>query len=199
MKITFHLLQFLDTKMAGNSITLMSHECHSVRNHCHLYCLFNSFFGLTPRNSKHCITGPVSRESTSNWCFPINRASDVANGSWRYQGYLFLLYTIKELFNLHSQYQHYWKPVDMRSQGITNYCYDLGPDSYQCRKSHCGDYKNPLHLDVVDRYLRRRGDKTIPGEAPPSLESFYPPWVAGIDLPQSRCCGFLVSFTNEHI
>ena len=24
------------------------------------------------------------------------------------------------------------------------------------------DYKNPLHLDVVDRYLRRMGDKTIP-------------------------------------
>ena len=42
----------------------------------------------------------------------------------------------------------------------------------------CGinrDYKNPLHHDVVDRYLRRMGDKTIPDEAPPSLESFYPP------------------------
>ena len=60
------------------------------------------------------------------------------------------------------------------------------------------DYKNPLHLDVVDRYLRRMGYKTIPDEAPPSLESFYPPWVAGIDLPQSRCCGFFVSFTNKH-
>ena len=61
--------------------------------------------------------------------------------------------------------------------------------------SHVKDYKNPLHLDVVDRYLRRMGDKAIPDEAPPSLESFYPPWVAGIDLPQSRCCGFFVSFT----
>ena len=61
-----------------------------------------------------------------------------------------------------------------------------------------GDYKNPLHLDVVDWYLRRMGDETIPDEAPPSLESFYPPWVAGIDLPQSRCCGFFVSFTNKH-
>ena len=60
------------------------------------------------------------------------------------------------------------------------------------------DYKNPLHLDVVDRYLRRMGDKTIPDEAPPSLESFYPPWVASIDLPQSRCCGFFVLFTNKH-
>ena len=36
------------------------------------------------------------------------------------------------------------------------------------------DYKNPLHLDVVDRYLRRMGDKTIPDEALPSLASFYP-------------------------
>ena len=60
------------------------------------------------------------------------------------------------------------------------------------------DYKNSLHLDVVDQYLRRMGDKTIPDEAPPSLESFYPPWVAGIDLPQARCCGFFVSFTKEY-
>ena len=37
------------------------------------------------------------------------------------------------------------------------------------------DYNNPLHLDVVDRYLRLMGDKTTPDEAPHSLESFYPP------------------------
>ena len=61
-----------------------------------------------------------------------------------------------------------------------------------------GDYKNPPHFDVVDRNLRRMGDKTIPDEAHPSLESFYPPWIADIDLPQSRCCGFFVSFTNKH-
>ena len=36
------------------------------------------------------------------------------------------------------------------------------------------DYKNPLHLDVVDRYLRLMGDKMIPDEAPLSLELFYP-------------------------
>ena len=59
-------------------------------------------------------------------------------------------------------------------------------------------YKNPLHLDVGDQYLPRMGDKRIPDEAPPSLESFYPPFVAGIDLPQSSCCGFFVSFTNKH-
>ena len=70
--------------------------------------------------------------------------------------------------------------------------------TYQYRVPHVKDYKNPLHIDVVDRYLRRMGDKTIPDEAPPSLESFYPPWVAGIDLPQSRCWGFFVSFTNKH-
>ena len=60
------------------------------------------------------------------------------------------------------------------------------------------DYKNSPHLDVVDRYLRRMGDKPIPDEAPSSLELFYTPWVAGIDLPQSRYCGFFLSFTNKH-
>ena len=70
--------------------------------------------------------------------------------------------------------------------------------SYRYRDPHIKDYKDPQHLDVVDQYLRRMGDKTIPDEAPRSLESFYPPWVAGIDLPQSRCCGFFVSFTNKH-
>ena len=45
------------------------------------------------------------------------------------------------------------------------------------------------------------GYKTIPGEALlPSLESIYPPWVvADIDLPQSRCCGFFVTFTYKMI
>ena len=38
-------------------------------------------------------------------------------------------------------------------------------------------------LIVVDRYLRLMGDKTIPDSAEPRLESFYPPWVAGINLP----------------
>ena len=36
---------------------------------------------------------------------------------------------------------------------------------------------------VVDRYLRLMGDKTIPDSAEPRLESFYPSFVAGIDLP----------------
>ena len=38
-------------------------------------------------------------------------------------------------------------------------------------------------LIVVDRYLRLMGDKTIPDSAESRLESFYPPFVAGIDLP----------------
>ena len=38
-------------------------------------------------------------------------------------------------------------------------------------------------LIVVDRYLRLMGDKMIPDSAEPRLESFYPPFVAGIDLP----------------
>ena len=38
-------------------------------------------------------------------------------------------------------------------------------------------------LIVVDWYLRPMGDKTIPDSAEPRLESFYPPFVAGIDLP----------------
>ena len=45
-------------------------------------------------------------------------------------------------------------------------------------------FKNPLHLDVVARYLRRMGDKTNTDAAPPRLESFYPQWVVGIDLAQ---------------
>ena len=38
-------------------------------------------------------------------------------------------------------------------------------------------------LIVVDRYQRLMGDKTFPDSAEPRLESFYPPFVPGIDLP----------------
>ena len=38
-------------------------------------------------------------------------------------------------------------------------------------------------LIAVDQYLRLMGDKTIPDSAEPRLELFYPPFVAGIDLP----------------
>ena len=45
--------------------------------------------------------------------------------------------------------------------------------------------KQRIHntLIVVDRYLQPMGDKTIP-DSEPSLELFYPPFIAGIDLPQ---------------
>ena len=39
--------------------------------------------------------------------------------------------------------------------------------------------KNPQ-----DRYLWHMGDKIIPDSAEPRLESFYHPFVSGIDLPQ---------------
>ena len=39
-------------------------------------------------------------------------------------------------------------------------------------------------LIVVDRYLGLMGDKTITDSAEPRLESFYLPFVAGIDLQQ---------------
>ena len=38
-------------------------------------------------------------------------------------------------------------------------------------------------LIEVDRYLRLMGDKTTPDSAEPRVESFYPPFVAGIYLP----------------
>ena len=38
-------------------------------------------------------------------------------------------------------------------------------------------------LIVIDRYLRLIGDKTIPDSAELRLESFYLPFIAGIDLP----------------
>ena len=38
-------------------------------------------------------------------------------------------------------------------------------------------------LIVVDRYLRLMGNKTIANSVESRLESFYPPFVAGIDLP----------------
>ena len=55
-------------------------------------------------------------------------------------------------------------------------------------------------LILIDRYLRLTGDKTIPDSAEPRLESLYPPFVTGIDLPHQdvvdsynqyrKCCLF---------
>ena len=43
---------------------------------------------------------------------------------------------------------------------------------------------------VVDWYLRLMVDKTIQDLAEPRLESFYPPFVAGIDLPHQGVVDF---------
>ena len=50
-------------------------------------------------------------------------------------------------------------------------------------------------LIAADRYLRLMGDKTIPDSAEPRLESFYPPFVAGIDLPHQ---GVVDSYSLVH-
>ena len=51
-------------------------------------------------------------------------------------------------------------------------------------------------LIVVDQYLRLMGDKTIPDSAEPRLESFYPPFVAGIDLPHQGVVDSYSLFEN---
>ena len=48
-------------------------------------------------------------------------------------------------------------------------------------------------LIVVDRYLRLMGNKAIPDSAEPRLESFYPPFVEGIDQPYQ---GVVDSYQN---
>ena len=48
---------------------------------------------------------------------------------------------------------------------------------------------------MIDRYLRRMGDKTTPDSAEPRLESFHPPFVAGIDLPHQ---GVVDSYNLGH-
>ena len=42
---------------------------------------------------------------------------------------------------------------------------------------------NPQHLDCRRSIPATHGEKTIPDSAEPRLESFYPPFVAGINLP----------------
>ena len=56
------------------------------------------------------------------------------------------------------RYEHHWE-VDEHIYGLVQDC------SHSSAFSN-GVYKNPLQLDVVDRYLPRMGDKTIPDEAP---------------------------------
>ena len=58
-------------------------------------------------------------------------------------------------------------------------------------------HKTPW-LCMIDRYLRRMGDKTIPDSAEPHLKSFYPPFVAGIDLPHQDVVDSYSLFTTGH-
>ena len=51
-------------------------------------------------------------------------------------------------------------------------------------------------LIAEDRYLRLMGDKTIPDSAKYRMESLYPPFVAGIDLPHE---GVVDSYNLNHM
>ena len=53
------------------------------------------------------------------------------------------------------------------------------------------------HLDAVDWYLRRMGIKWFQMRLHWVWNRFIPEGVANIDLPQWRCCGFFVSFSNK--
>ena len=65
------------------------------------------------------------------------------------------------------------------------------------------DYKNPLHLDVVDRYLRQMGYKRFQ-TAPPCLESFIPltqkvSWYLNISVFSIHVCKLLHSTKYDGI
>ena len=53
-------------------------------------------------------------------------------------------------------------------------------------------------LLVVDQYLQFMGDKMIPDSAEPCLESFYPTFVADIDLPHQGVVDSYNPFPNFH-
>ena len=167
---------------------------HSVSNHQPHDCLLNGLFRRrSMKISKLHVTGLCAGNSPETGEFPAQMASNAENVSiwWRHHGIPQGCHTGGIGTTLLMPYLQVQVKL---SQCISMLSARL--QYLQCVSN--GHYKNPLHLDVVDRYLRRMEDKPISDEAPPSLESFYPPWVAGIDLPQSRCCGFFVSFTNKH-
>ena len=53
-------------------------------------------------------------------------------------------------------------------------------------------------LSVVDRYLRLMGDNMIPDTAEPRLESFYSPYVTGIDLPHQGEVDSYIPWPRQH-
>ena len=60
-------------------------------------------------------------------------------------------------------------------------CFILKTHLYLCLLVN--ETKTPQHLACVWSIPATQGDKTTPDSAEPRLESFYPPSVAGIDLP----------------
>ena len=58
------------------------------------------------------------------------------------------------------------------------------PFSKTSREIYSTDYKNPLHLNMEDRYVWQIGDKSIP--------RFY-------YLSQPRCCRFFVFIDKNHM
>ena len=103
------------TKPTIHIITVKSHEHHCISNHQHLNCLFNSLFRLTPmETSKLCITGPMWGESTHNWWFRSQRASDA--GSFPYHdGLMYVILGLQCTWlpahtltsNKHCQHRHF--------------------------------------------------------------------------------------------
>ena len=75
---------------------------------------------------------------------------------------------------------------------------DDGETTYETPMFLCIDLKIHLYLCliVVDRYLRLMGDNTISDSAEPRLESFYPPFVAGIHLPHQGVVDSCNPFPN---
>ena len=75
----------------------------------------------------------------------------------------------------------------MDEDGETTYetpmslCFNINIHLYLCLLVN--ETKNPQHLDCGRSIPATHGGKTIPDSAEPRLESFYPPFVAGIDLP----------------
>ena len=67
-------------------ITVTSHKHHGVSNHSQLDCFFNSLHTLATKKTPELpITGPLCRESTSDWWIPWQRVSNAKSFSmsWR--------------------------------------------------------------------------------------------------------------------
>ena len=139
--------------------------------HKRLYIMHNMPLIITNMNIVlHC-------QHYHKWCkIPYNTKISALMFILVYSYQLHVKHTISfpQIFNL-------WNiPYRLLVDGIR-----VSSQNYRWHFTHVGNsmykyYENPSHLHVVDQYLRRLGNKTCPDEAPPSLESFYPPWVTGV-------------------